>query len=106
MLGDNTVLVGSTVLAALLVVLLLVLDNLGGDVVPVQVLLAGALRGRGRREERHGCAASVGNQIRSRRDAGGSARAAAVVLTSVRGGVGLAIVALGGGEVAVAAAGA
>lgn len=51
-------------------IVLVVLDDLGGDVmVSVEVVLRASLRGRGRASERHASAAAVGNEIRCGWDA-------------------------------------
>lgn len=81
--------------AAFFQVLVVILDDLGRDVLPYHaVLLARSLRCGRSRGERHGRAASVGNQIRRRRDARRTARAGLeeAVVTNLRSRVGRDIV--------------
>jgi hypothetical protein len=80
MLADQARLLWQAVLgltaARILQIVLVVLDNLCRDLVMAadHVLLAAALRRRGRRGNAHAGAAAVGDQVRSGRDAAGATR--------------------------------
>lgn len=101
MLRDDACLVcdASCVASGLLEVLLVILNNLGGDFVPKVILLGRSLRSRSRRGKGHCCAAPVGNEIRGGRDTGRPARRLekGVIPCFGRGG-GVAVIALGGRE--------
>lgn len=98
LLGDG---VGVVLAAVVLEIVLVVLHDLGRDVVSDDVLLGDSLRGGGRAGDRHAGAAPIGNEIGRRGDAGRPAAAwpkVAVVAHLGRGG-GVAVITRCCGEI-------
>lgn len=86
-LANDGLLLRHVVVAALRVVLLVVLDDLGGDLVTDAVLLRRPLRGRHRGRNGHARRAAVGDQVRSGRDARcASRRVEVAILAHIRRG--------------------